>query len=236
MTFKIFWWTEFILNLSTQSKKLPAVQWQAALPPRLSCPIMLHGSRASQPLSKALKMSRGNIFSQDLQRAQLDRARRNGTPLPMCGAGFFFTQTQKPWRDWLDAGVAHCPRGHPGHSSPDRSPEHTVHTSHPAFMFHCCFLGYQFFCQRSFTWPPFSQKASNSTRWKQRNSDALWKYPTLQPTCSDASQMLGASKEYLYLKFANIAWISCKRIKLFLHDVAPFSVSHWDVTYYIHLF
>lgn len=114
MTFKIFWWTEFILNLSTQSKKLPAVQWQAALPPRLSCPIMLHGSRASQPLSKALKMSRGNIFSQDLQRAQLDRAKRNGTPLPMCGAGFLFTQTQKPWRDWLDAGVAHCPEAIPG--------------------------------------------------------------------------------------------------------------------------
>lgn len=102
MTFKIFWWTEFILNLSTQSKKLPAVQWQAALPPRLSCPIMLHGSRASQPLSKALKMSKEATFSpKDLQRAQLDRARRNGTPLPICRAGFLFKQTQKPRRNWM---------------------------------------------------------------------------------------------------------------------------------------
>lgn len=101
MTFKIFWWTEFILNLSTQSKKLPAVQRQAALPPRLSCPIMLHGSRASQPLSEALKMSKEATFSpKDPHWAQLDRARRNGTPLPMCRAGFLFTQTQKPRTDW----------------------------------------------------------------------------------------------------------------------------------------
>lgn len=72
--------------------------------------------------------------------ARLDRARRNGTPLPMCGARLLPTQTWKPGRAWMLELPTGPETGQPRHSSPASSLEHTAHTSHPVVIFHDCFI------------------------------------------------------------------------------------------------
>lgn len=59
-------------------------------------------------------------------------------------------------------------------------------------------------------------------RVMQINSGSLCKYPTLQPTCSDASAWcIKRVSVFRVCKYG----ISCKRTKLFLHYVASFRVS-----------
>lgn len=136
--------------------------------------LMPHHAAWKQSLPATLQGSkrekRGNIFPKDPQLAQLDRARSNASPLPMCRAGFLFAQTWKSGRDWtleLPTGREAIPD-----SSPGRSPEHTVHTSHPVVMFHSCFRGYQF-SANSLSHGPHSAKWLQTPRAKG-DADQLW--------------------------------------------------------------
>lgn len=59
------------------------------------------GSRGFWPLPRPLKGSRGATFSpEDAPSAQLDRTRKNGTPLPTCQAGFLSKRNGKLWKEW----------------------------------------------------------------------------------------------------------------------------------------
>lgn len=235
MTFKIFWWTEFILNLSTQSKKLPAVQWQAALPLRLSCPIMLHGSRASQPLSKALKMSKEATFSPRISN-ELSWTGQ-GEMVPLCQCAELGSFLSKP-KSLGGTGCWSCPLAERPSRAQQSRPLSRTYCPHFPSCVHVPLLlfGLPILLPTVFHVASIQPKGFQLCMLKAMK---LW--PSLKISYFTANLLRCISdawciKRVPVFKVCQYSMNSCKIITLFLHDVAPFSVSHWDVTYYIHLF
>lgn len=160
-------------------------------PEAQSCPNMLHGNRASQPTSKPLKETREATFSpKDAPLAQLDRTRRNGTPLPRCQAGFLSMWTWNALERW-DIGAACWLWDGPSQAqSCLLSGTHCSHLSscgHPPLLL----CGLPILLPTVFLMPPHSAKWLQiqilTTGNADQHSDPLWKDPTLQPIFSDIS-------------------------------------------------
>lgn len=205
MNFKMFRWTEFILNLSTQSQKTTCSLMAGTLPPRLG-----HASLLPRALTR---IKDATFLPKDPQSAQLDRARRNGTPLSTRGAGLLPTQTWGPAKGWMRCCPLALREAGPGTAARQLSGTHCPHFPSCGHLSLLPYIkSYQLFCQQSHMAPP-------SAKWLQiplakgdadQASDPLWKDPILPSTFSDASAW--CIKKYLYLKFSNTAWINCKRL------------------------
>lgn len=151
-----------------------------------SCPHMLHGSRASQPPAKALKGTREATFSpKDAPRAQLERIRRNGTPVPRCQAGSCQWEPES-------LGETGCSAACWLWDAPSQAQQSSQLSGTRCLRLPSCGHLPLLLCGLPILptflhVPPFSLQIPLAKGDADQPSDRLWKDPTLQPVFSDAS-------------------------------------------------